>query len=240
MRFSSGVWAIMVVLAACHGDATAPSASIPASPPSTSQADSASPTSPSTSTSPPSTSTSQTGQHRPRPSGCTSPVFLQSVPIASMPAIGKLVLSLREYGTKSFVEVDLNVYADGRMIWQKWDHSADAGVVPDGANRVDTGFVERRLTSQGDPTPPIEDPVDRSVREQAPEAPRRQAACPGSYTRAGRRSMGVGRGVAQTVPIVEEALHEGNTGPGASARAARRRHLRRSGGMASDHSVGRP
>ena len=41
--------------------------------------------------------------------------------------------------------------------------------------------------------------------------------------------MGVGRGVAQTVPIVEEAFHEGNTGPGASARAARRRHLRRSG-----------
>jgi hypothetical protein len=66
-----------------------------------------------------------------------------------MPAIGKLVLSLRERGTKSFVEVDLNVYADGRMIWQKWDHSADAGVVPDGANRVDTGFVEQRLTPQG-------------------------------------------------------------------------------------------
>jgi hypothetical protein len=68
---------------------------------------------------------------------------------ASLPATGTLVLSLREYGTKSFYEVDLNVYADGRMLWQKWDHSAYAGVVPDGANKVDTGFVERRLTSRG-------------------------------------------------------------------------------------------
>ena len=71
------------------------------------------------------------------------------VPTRACRATGKLVLSLREYGTKSFYEVDLNVYADGRMLWQKWDHSAYAGVVPDGANKVDTGFVERRLTSRG-------------------------------------------------------------------------------------------
>lgn len=150
MRFSSGVWAIMVVLAACHGDATAPSASTPASPPSTSQADSASLASPSTSTSPPSTSHTESA---PPASPTIERVHFAGLPPegaqASTPAIGKLVLSLREYGTKSFFEVDLNVYADGRMIWQKWDHSADAGVVPDGANRVDTGFVERRLTPQG-------------------------------------------------------------------------------------------
>ena len=41
------------------------------------------------------------------------------------------------------------MYADGGMIWQKWDNSADAVVVPKGANRVDTGFVEQRLTPQG-------------------------------------------------------------------------------------------
>jgi hypothetical protein len=130
LKFSSGVWAIMVVLAACHGDAIASSASTPASSSSRPQTESASPASRS-----------------------TERVHFAGLPAegahASTPAIGKLVLSLREYGTNSFLEADWNVYADGRMIWQKWDHSAYAGVVPDGANRVDTGYVERRLTRQG-------------------------------------------------------------------------------------------
>lgn len=130
LRFFSGVWAVMVVLAACQGDATAPSASTPASSPSTSQTELTSPAT--------------------RP---TERVHFAGLPAqgahASMPAIGKLVLSLREYGTNSFLEVDWNVYADGRMLWQKWDHSVYAGVVPEGANRVDTGYVERRLTFQG-------------------------------------------------------------------------------------------
>jgi hypothetical protein len=63
-----------------------------------------------------------------------------------MPAIGKLVLHLAEgFGAK----FDLNVYADGRIIWQKWNDSGYPIVVPQGANRVDTGNVEQRLTRQG-------------------------------------------------------------------------------------------
>ena len=42
-----------------------------------------------------------------------------------------------------------NVYADGRVIWQKWTSSGDATVVPDGARRLDTGYVQQRLTLQG-------------------------------------------------------------------------------------------
>jgi hypothetical protein len=130
LRFSSGVWAVMVVLAGCTGNVIAPAALTPASSPSPAQTESASPASPTTervhfAVLPPE------GSH------------------ASTPAIGKLVLSLREYGTNFSLEVDWNVYADGRMIWQKWGHSAYAGVVPEGANKVDTGYVERRLTPQG-------------------------------------------------------------------------------------------
>ncbi len=41
------------------------------------------------------------------------------------------------------------MYADGRVIWQKWTSSGDATVVPDGARRLDTGYVQQRLTPQG-------------------------------------------------------------------------------------------
>jgi hypothetical protein len=68
---------------------------------------------------------------------------------ASKPATGKLVLSFQERGTKGFAEVDLNVYADGRMIWQNWTHSNQAAVVPRGSKQFDTGFVVQRLTPQG-------------------------------------------------------------------------------------------
>jgi hypothetical protein len=42
-----------------------------------------------------------------------------------------------------------NVYADGRLIWQKWTPSGDARVVPKGAKRLDTGYVQQRLTLRG-------------------------------------------------------------------------------------------
>ena len=66
---------------------------------------------------------------------------------ASTPASGRLMLSLRTYpGTTWNV---WNVYADGRMIWQKWTRSGDPVVIPRGARMVDTGYVERRLTREG-------------------------------------------------------------------------------------------
>jgi hypothetical protein len=42
-----------------------------------------------------------------------------------------------------------NVYADGRVIWQRWTRSGDATVVPSGATRFHTTFVQQRLTLQG-------------------------------------------------------------------------------------------
>jgi hypothetical protein len=42
-----------------------------------------------------------------------------------------------------------NVYADGRVIWQRWTPSGDPTEVPSGATRFDTTFVQQRLTLQG-------------------------------------------------------------------------------------------
>jgi hypothetical protein len=61
----------------------------------------------------------------------------------SMPTTGKLVISLRPAHT------EWNVYADGRIIWQKWTPSGDASAVPKGARRLDTGYVHQRLTLPG-------------------------------------------------------------------------------------------
>ena len=63
---------------------------------------------------------------------------------ASTPTTGRLLLGLRPTATTTW-----NVYADGRVIWQKWTSSGDATVVPDGARRLDTGYVQQRLTLQG-------------------------------------------------------------------------------------------
>jgi hypothetical protein len=56
------------------------------------------------------------------------------------PSIGKPVM----HESKTW-----NMYADGRIIWQEWTRSGDASVVPDGARRRDTGYVQQRLTPQG-------------------------------------------------------------------------------------------
>jgi hypothetical protein len=63
---------------------------------------------------------------------------------ASTPTTGKLMLSLITFPSSS-----LYLYADGRMIWQRWTHSGDPVVIPDGARMVDTSYVQQRLTPQG-------------------------------------------------------------------------------------------
>ena len=64
---------------------------------------------------------------------------------ASTPTTGRLLLGLRPTATQQI----WNVYADGRIIWQKWTSSGDATVVPGGARRLDTGYVQQRLTLKG-------------------------------------------------------------------------------------------
>jgi hypothetical protein len=63
---------------------------------------------------------------------------------ASTPTSGKMLLSLRPTANTTWT-----VYADGRIIWQKWTELGDATVVPRGARRLDTGWVQQRLTLQG-------------------------------------------------------------------------------------------
>ena len=66
----------------------------------------------------------------------------------STPTTGTLVLGLRTI-TATDADTDWDVYADGRLIWQRWTRSYDATVVPAGAARLDTGYVEQRLTLRG-------------------------------------------------------------------------------------------
>jgi hypothetical protein len=63
---------------------------------------------------------------------------------ASTPTNGRLLIGLRQANNTIW-----NVYSDGRVIWQKWTSSGDATAVPDGARRLDTGYVQQRLTPQG-------------------------------------------------------------------------------------------
>jgi len=63
---------------------------------------------------------------------------------ATTPTTGRLLIGLRQANNTIW-----NVYSDGRVIWQKWTSSGDATVVPAGARRLDTGYVQQRLTPQG-------------------------------------------------------------------------------------------
>lgn len=65
----------------------------------------------------------------------------------SLPTTGKLVVAFRRYTDSGGAE--WNVFADGRIIWQRWTTSGDAEVAPKGVRRLDTGYVEQRLTSEG-------------------------------------------------------------------------------------------
>ena len=62
---------------------------------------------------------------------------------ATMPTTGRLVLGL----TTASAEWD--VYADELVIGQKWTPSGDAAVLPKGARRFETGYVQQRLTLRG-------------------------------------------------------------------------------------------
>ena len=77
---------------------------------------------------------------------------------ASTPTTGTLLIGLYRAGRarpgpvpglRLSANTTWNVYADGRIIWQKWSSSGDATVVPDGARRLDTGYVQQRLTPHG-------------------------------------------------------------------------------------------
>jgi hypothetical protein len=46
-------------------------------------------------------------------------------------------------------EMDLQVYADGRMIWQRWSPSSQPLVIPNGATAFSTAYVWQRLTPGG-------------------------------------------------------------------------------------------
>jgi hypothetical protein len=65
---------------------------------------------------------------------------------ASTPTTGKLMLS---FSARSNLHLIWNVYADGRVIWQKWGPLGDPIVIPPGARMIDTGYVQQRLTLQG-------------------------------------------------------------------------------------------
>lgn len=66
----------------------------------------------------------------------------------SAPATGTLVLSLEE-GDAASTRSHLSVFADGRVVWQRWDRPPDVVVVPEGALAENTGYVEQRLTPDG-------------------------------------------------------------------------------------------
>jgi hypothetical protein len=72
---------------------------------------------------------------------------------ASTPTTGRLVVGLSSTATTDRSvypdTTEWNVYADGRIIWQKWTQSGDATVVPGGTRRLATGYVQQRLTLQG-------------------------------------------------------------------------------------------
>ena len=68
---------------------------------------------------------------------------------ASTPPSGGLVLISNGFGDPDGVRVDLYVYADGTMIWQKWTIRSVPVGVPEGANEFTTGYLEQRLTTEG-------------------------------------------------------------------------------------------
>jgi hypothetical protein len=70
----------------------------------------------------------------------------------SAPTTGKLLLSFSvqpNSKSSSYLYMTWNVYADGRVIWQKWNSRDDAIVIPAGARRIDTSYVQQRLTPRG-------------------------------------------------------------------------------------------
>jgi hypothetical protein len=83
----------------------------------------------------------------PKPSPSNPRVGFVDLPpvgaLPSTPAVGELVLSLNVTDLEGFDSIDVYVYADGRVIWQKWMD------VPGGANESYSGYLEQRLTAEG-------------------------------------------------------------------------------------------
>ena len=84
-----------------------------------------------------------------------SPTHLAGVPPegvkASTPTTGKLMLGVISQPPRPTTTLTTiwRVYTDGRIIWQRWSSSGEATVVPGGARRTDTGYVQQRLTLRG-------------------------------------------------------------------------------------------
>jgi hypothetical protein len=78
--------------------------------------------------------------------------FIGLPPEGALPSTrpsGELLLSYDGYGPfHDGVRVELYVYADGTMIWQKFSPFGSVPVgVPEGANQFGTGYLEQRLTA---------------------------------------------------------------------------------------------
>jgi len=78
----------------------------------------------------------------------TPPAYYAGLPPAgtqtSGPAAGRLVLKIEPQPHTSW-----DVYADGRIIWQKWTDAGDPRVIPGGTDPHDIGYVQQRLTPTG-------------------------------------------------------------------------------------------
>jgi hypothetical protein len=69
---------------------------------------------------------------------------------ASTPTTGRPEIGFSLTGPRAGAETTTwYVYADGRFVWQKWSPPGDATVVPTGAKKLDTGYVQQRLTLSG-------------------------------------------------------------------------------------------
>ena len=146
---------------------------------------------------------------------------------------GRLLIGLRPRATTTW-----NVYADGWVIWQKWTSSGVASVVPDGARRLDTGYVYQRLTRQGVQLLRSRLLATGLFEHNLKLAVGRHHAWVFHQVRRGDRLVTVS-GVPSPDPSWNQTLHRPNAGPDAGARVDR--EIRgRSGQLASGESVGGP
>ncbi len=63
---------------------------------------------------------------------------------ASTPANGRIILNISPASGATW-----NVYADGRIIWQRYSRAGDPLVIPNRVDPLHTGLVQQRLTPQG-------------------------------------------------------------------------------------------
>jgi hypothetical protein len=92
------------------------------------------------------------GMHEaaPLPPAHPSPTRFAGLPAAgapvSLPADGRLLASISPASGENW-----NIYADGRIIWQRWTSrtSGDPLEIPDGADPLQTTYVQQRLTPAG-------------------------------------------------------------------------------------------